>query len=56
MMNCPKCGESMEMYERFWDYDDGESLIGEEHYMCNKCGQTYSCDVSYVLHQRGELE
>lgn len=59
-MNCPKCGKPMEMYERFWDYDDGESLIGAEHYVCTNvnCDRdtTYSCDVSYILRQRGELE
>lgn len=56
IINCPKCGEPMEMYERFWDCDDGKSLIGEEHYACNKCDQVYSCNVSYTLYQRGKLE
>jgi len=57
-MNCPKCGQPMEMYERFWDYDDGQDLIGEEHYWCRACDddRTYSCDVTYVLSKRGELQ
>lgn len=56
MMKCPKCGSLMEMYERFWDYDDSETLIGVEHYVCQQCDKTYSRDVTYTLIKEGELE
>ena len=56
-MYCPHCKDVwMEMYERFWDHDDGELLSGEEHYHCTRCDRTYSCDVSYTILTRGELE
>ena len=55
-MRCPKCGEQMEMYERFWDYDDCETLIGVEHFYCRPCDKTYSRDVTYSLEKEGELE
>lgn len=55
-MRCPKCGKYMEMYERFWDYDDGELLCGEEHYQCQNCDKTYSRDVTYVLEKEGDLQ
>ena len=56
-MCCPKCKTVvMEMYERFLDYDDGETLIGQEHYFCPECHRTYSRDVTYSLEKEGELE
>ena len=55
-MYCPHCGAWMEMYERFWDYDDCKTLIGQEHYVCNECDITYSKDVTYTLEKEGELE
>ena len=56
-MLCPKCKTIiMEMYERFFDYDDGETLIGQEHYRCPRCQSTFSRDVTYSLVGEGELE
>ena len=56
-MLCPKCKTIiMEMYERFFDYDDGETLIGQEHYRCPQCQSTFSRDVTYSLVGEGELE
>ena len=56
-MICPKCKTTqMEMYERFLDYDDGETLIGEEHYYCRNCDASFSRDVTYVIEKAGELE
>jgi len=55
-MMCPYCGERMEMYERLIDYDDCQTLIGQEHYWCRTCDRNYSRDVTYELTKEGELE
>lgn len=55
-MLCPKCNTELEMYERFWNYDDGETLVGQEHYICKECETTYSKDVTYTLIKEGELK
>lgn len=54
-MKCPNCGSRMEMYERFWDYDDNETLIGEEHFYCPNCFKSWNRDVTYSLVKEGEL-
>ena len=55
-MTCPKCKGLLEMYERFWDYDDGELLCGEEHYYCPKCSESYNREVTYVLEKASDIE
>lgn len=55
-MLCPKCKTHMEMYERFIDYDDGETIEGEEHFHCRNCDTTYSREVIYTLIKEGELK
>lgn len=56
MMPCPYCGEPLDMYERFWDEDDGEFLKGKEHYACYNCDRSFSLEVIYTLTYLGELE
>lgn len=55
-MTCPKCNGFLELTERFWDYDDGELLSGEEHYYCPKCFEVYNRDVTYVLEKASDIE
>ena len=54
-MICPYCGEHLEMYERFWDYDDGEILSGVEHYHCVHCDRTFYREVTYAITSEGDL-
>jgi transposase-like protein len=55
-MKCPKCGDLLDLTERYWDYDDSETLIGVENYFCKNCFETWSREVTYSLEKASDLE
>lgn len=55
-MNCPYCGESLEIYEEWYDNRDGENIKVEEHWQCTGCYRTFSRQATYKLVMAGMLE
>ena len=55
-MNCPYCGESLEIYEEWYDNRDGENIRAEEHWQCISCHRTFSRQATYKLVMAGMLE
>ena len=55
-MICPYCGESLEIYEEWYDNRDGENIKAEEHWQCIGCHRTFSRQATYKLIMEGVLE
>lgn len=54
-MNCPYCGEPLNMYEHWEDRDNEDYLTVYEYWQCTGCERTFHRYMDYRLIDKGAL-
>ena len=56
MPSCPHCGCTLNFFDHYDCYDDGDKALFFTHGDCPKCHRDYSWTEVYVLHHIEDLE